>query len=81
MSIRIFKEAAFGLSLEVKSWVLSKMFDVLSDSTSHILKICMQGSKLQDIGLTMSDRSEAKKNGWTPIIMKNDWKRVFAWEQ
>jgi phosphoserine phosphatase len=24
---------------------------------------------------------EAKKNGWTVISMKNDWKRIFAFEQ
>jgi hypothetical protein len=24
---------------------------------------------------------EAKKNGWTVISMKSDWKRIFAWEQ
>jgi len=24
---------------------------------------------------------EAKKNGWTVISMKNDWKRIFAWQQ
>jgi hypothetical protein len=24
---------------------------------------------------------EAKKNGWTAISMKNDWKRIFAFEQ
>jgi hypothetical protein len=24
---------------------------------------------------------EAKKQGWTVVDMKNDWKRVFAWEQ
>jgi hypothetical protein len=23
---------------------------------------------------------EAKKNGWTVISMKNDWRRVFAFE-
>ena len=23
---------------------------------------------------------EAKKRGWTVISMKNDWKRIFAWE-
>jgi phosphoserine phosphatase len=23
--------------------------------------------------------AEAKKNGWTVISMKNDWKRIFAW--
>jgi hypothetical protein len=23
----------------------------------------------------------AKKQGWTVISMKNDWKRIFAWEQ
>jgi hypothetical protein len=25
--------------------------------------------------------AEAKKNGWTVISMKNDWKRIFAFEQ
>ena len=32
---------------------------------------------------TFSDAlmAEAKKNGWTVISMKNDWKRIFAWEQ
>jgi hypothetical protein len=24
---------------------------------------------------------EAKKKGWTVISMKNDWKRIFAWQQ
>jgi hypothetical protein len=24
---------------------------------------------------------EAQEKGWTVISMKNDWKRVFAWEQ
>jgi phosphoglycolate phosphatase-like HAD superfamily hydrolase len=24
--------------------------------------------------------SEANKNGWTVISMKNDWKKIFAWE-
>jgi hypothetical protein len=23
---------------------------------------------------------EAKAKGWTVISMKNDWKRIFAWE-
>jgi hypothetical protein len=32
---------------------------------------------------TFSDAlmAEAKKNGWTVISMKNDWKRIFPWEQ
>jgi hypothetical protein len=32
---------------------------------------------------TFSDAlmAQAKKNGWTVISMKNDWKRIFAWEQ
>jgi phosphoglycolate phosphatase-like HAD superfamily hydrolase len=32
---------------------------------------------------TFSDAlmAEAKKNGWTVISMKNDWKRIFTWEQ
>jgi len=25
--------------------------------------------------------AEAKKSGWTVISMKNDWKRIFPWEQ
>ena len=25
--------------------------------------------------------AQAKKNGWTVISMKSDWKRIFAWEQ
>ena len=25
--------------------------------------------------------AEAKKNAWTVISMKNDWKRIFAFEQ
>jgi len=25
--------------------------------------------------------AEAKKNGWTVVSMKNDWKRIFAWEK
>ncbi len=31
---------------------------------------------------TFSDAlmTEAKKNGWTVISMKNDWKRIFSWE-
>jgi hypothetical protein len=24
---------------------------------------------------------EAKKNGWTVVSMKNDWRRIFAFEQ
>jgi hypothetical protein len=24
---------------------------------------------------------QAKKQGWTVISMKNDWKRIFAWEK
>jgi hypothetical protein len=32
---------------------------------------------------TFSDelRAEAKKRGWIVISMKNDCKRIFAWEQ
>jgi hypothetical protein len=25
--------------------------------------------------------AQAKKNGWVVISMKNDWKKIFAWEQ
>ena len=32
---------------------------------------------------TFSDAlmAEANKRGWVVISMKNDWKRIFAWEQ
>jgi hypothetical protein len=32
---------------------------------------------------TFSDAlmAEAKKNGWTVISMKNDWNRIFAFEE
>jgi hypothetical protein len=26
-------------------------------------------------------KAEADKRGWTVISMKNDWKRIFAWEE
>ena len=29
---------------------------------------------------TQALMDEAKKNGWTVISMKNDWKRIFAFE-
>ena len=31
---------------------------------------------------TFSDAlmAEAKNHGWTDISIKNDWKRIFAWE-
>jgi hypothetical protein len=30
--------------------------------------------------LTQALYNEAKKDGWTIISMKNDWKRIFAFE-
>jgi phosphoserine phosphatase len=36
-------------------------------------------SKVGTFTQTLYD--EAKKQGWTVISMKNDWKRIFAWEQ
>ena len=32
---------------------------------------------------TLSDplMAEARKNGWTVISMKNDWKQIFAFEK
>jgi hypothetical protein len=29
---------------------------------------------------TQAPYDEAKKDGWTVISMKNDWKRIFAFE-
>jgi len=58
-----------------------KTVGIQSGDVSHTLHFSIQGSKLQGIGLTMSDRPEAKENGWTAISIMNDWKRIFAWEQ
>jgi len=33
------------------------------------------------IGLRADLYDEAQKQGWTVISMKNDWKRIFSWEQ
>jgi hypothetical protein len=58
MSIRIFNEASFGLNLVVRPWVMSKAFGLPSESTSHILEICMEGLKLQGIVSTTGSREE-----------------------
>jgi hypothetical protein len=33
------------------------------------------------IGTLDKALDEAKAKGWTVVDMKNDWKRIFAWEQ
>jgi len=43
---------------------------------------CMQSLPDTKVGtFTQALYNEAKKNGWTVISMKNDWKRIFAFEQ
>ena len=40
-----------------------------------------KGSPDTKVGtFTQALYDEAKKNGWTVISMKNDWKRIFAFE-
>jgi len=39
------------------------------------------GPKAKTGTFTDALMAEAKKNGWTIISMKNDWKRIFAFEQ
>jgi hypothetical protein len=39
----------------------------------------LPGTKIGAFPQTLYDK--AKKNGWSVISMKNDWKRVFAFEQ
>jgi uncharacterized NAD-dependent epimerase/dehydratase family protein len=40
-----------------------------------------QGLPETEVGaFTQELRDEARKDGWTVISMKNDWKRVFAFE-
>jgi hypothetical protein len=29
---------------------------------------------------TQALSEQAEKNGWTVVSMKNDWKKIFAWE-
>ena len=41
-----------------------------------------QGLPDKQVGtFTQELYDEAKKDGWTVISMKNDWKRIFAWEK
>jgi hypothetical protein len=41
----------------------------------------MKQTILKSMMVALSLMSGAKKQGWTLISMKNDWKRIFAWEQ
>ena len=38
----------------------------------------LPGTKVGTFTQALSD--EAKKDGWTVISMRNDWKRIFAFE-
>ncbi len=46
---------------------------------SRCLCCCMPDTKVGTFTPALYD--EAKKDGWTVISMKNDWKRVFPFEQ
>jgi hypothetical protein len=58
-----------------------KTVGIQSGDIPHTLHFSIQGSKMQGIGLMMSHRPETKEKGWPVISMKNDWKRIFAWEK
>jgi hypothetical protein len=42
---------------------------------------CAYGPKSKVGNFPDALMAEAKKKGWVVISMKNDWKRIFAWEQ
>ena len=65
MSIRTFKVAAFGLSLEVEYWVLSKMFDLLSDSGVVTRKVTSDEGR---VGKQTRRHGDAEKWGEKRII-------------
>jgi hypothetical protein len=41
----------------------------------------MKTTRRQNLIIAAALMAQAKKNGWTVIRMKNEWKRIFAWEQ
>jgi hypothetical protein len=41
----------------------------------------MERIKIEDGKGTVALSDEAKKDGWFVISMKNDWKRIFAFEK
>jgi hypothetical protein len=49
--------------------------------TKFELAINLKTAKTLGIGtFRQAPYDEAKKDGWTIISMKNDWKRIFAFE-
>ena len=41
----------------------------------------LRGARHQGRRLTQALYDEAKKQGWTVISMKNDWKAIFTFEE
>jgi hypothetical protein len=44
------------------------------------LKVLETGPAANAGTFTQQLYDEAKKGGWSVISMKNDWKRIFAWD-
>jgi phosphoglycolate phosphatase-like HAD superfamily hydrolase len=84
-------DAAFGNSTgdrEMLEWtgagagVRLKMLVLHDDATREYAYGPAAGLPASKIGtFTPALYDEAKKNGWTVISMKNDWKRIFTFEQ
>jgi hypothetical protein len=84
-------QAAFGNSTgdrEMLEWTGAgagarlKMLLLHDDATREYAYGPAQGLPDTKIGtFTPALYDEAKKNGWTVISMKNDWKRVFTFEK
>jgi hypothetical protein len=59
-----------------------KMLLLHDDATREYAYGPAQGLPDTKVGtFTSALYDQAKKNSWTVISMKNDWKRVFAFEQ
>ena len=65
MSIRFFNEATFGLSLEVRPWVLSKAFGFPSESASRCHRTIPSSSTGWRTSCTPLRRWETWRCSWT----------------
>ena len=59
----------------------SKCLSSTTIRRANMLTVQPQGLPDTKVGtFTQALYDEAKKGGWTVISMKNDWKRIFAFE-
>jgi len=63
--------------MEAADWVNLSDEELLEKRISQ-LGLKLEGTELQPLTQQLYD--EAKRDGWTVISMKNDWKRIFAFE-